>query len=226
MNRGDGDAPIHSPEDALGQPICSDNDILEDTVRNTPHRQAPMGSRPGQEPGDAEATAGGPRARRSRLRNAELERLLATLPQGMRLKLARGITVDSGAADNVLPRKVLRKWMKVRGSEASRLGVHYVAANGARIPNEGEVDFTFQDKQGKVHTWVFQVADVNKILASVSSLVDSGHRVVFDRCPDTGVDLSFITHKVTGESVRMRRERNVWTIDAFVNEESDFARRE
>ena len=144
----------------------------------------------------------------------------------MRLKLARGITVDSGAADNVLPRKVLRKWMKVRGSEASRLGVHYVAANGARIPNEGEVDFTFQDKQGKTHTWVFQVADVNKILASVSSLVDSGHRVVFDRCPETGVDLSFITHKTTGESVRMRRERNVWTIDAFVNENSDFRRRE
>ena len=67
---------------------------------------------------------------------------------------------------------------------------------------------------------------MNKILASVSSLVDSGHRVVFDKCPDTGVDLSFITHKTTGESVRMRRERNVWTIDAFVNEDPDFTRRE
>ena len=52
------------------------------------------------------------------------------------------------------------------------------------------------------------------------------NRSVFDKCPETGMDLSFITHKVTGESVRMRRERNVWTIDAFVNEDSDFTRPE
>ena len=38
--------------------------------------------------------------------------------------------------------------MKVRASQASKAGVHYVAADGARIPNEGEVDFSFQDKDG------------------------------------------------------------------------------
>ena len=143
-----------------------------------------------------------------------------------RLKMARGITVDSGAADNVMPRSTLRKWMKVRQSEASRAGVHYVAANGARIANEGEADFAFQDKDGKRHSWVFQVADVNKVLASVSAMVDAGHRVVFDRDEVTGTDLSFITCKATGESIKMRRDRNVWTIDAFVDEDSDFSRQE
>ena len=222
IQSGKGDAPRHSPEDALG-PACDDSDILDESPKSAMlHQRKPTGLVSGVGPN---ATAGNSRTRR-RPALAELERLLATLPTSTRLKLARGITVDSGAADNVIPRRVLRKWMKIRGSEASRLGVHYVAANGAIIPNEGEVDFSFQDKQGKVHTWVFQVADVNKILASVSSLVDSGHRVVFDKCPDTGVDLSFITHKTTGESVRMRRERNVWTIDAFVNEDPDFTRRE
>ena len=67
---------------------------------------------------------------------------------------------------------------------------------------------------------------MNKVLASVSALVDSGHRVTFDKDVKTGFDLSFITNKGTGQSIRMRRDRNVWTIDAFVNEDSDFRRPE
>jgi len=143
-----------------------------------------------------------------------------------RLRMARGITVDSGAADNVMPRSTLRKWMKVRQSEASRAGVHYVAANGARIANEGEADFAFQGKEGKHPSWVFQVADVNQGPASVSAMVDAGNRVVFDRDDKTGTDLSFITRKSTGESIKMRTDRNVWTIDAFVDEDADFSRPE
>ena len=76
--------------------------------------------------------------------------------------------------------------MKVRQSEASRAGVHYVPANGARIANEGEADFEFQDKDGKRQSWVFQIVDVNKVLASVSAMVDAGHRVLFDRDDATG----------------------------------------
>ena len=134
--------------------------------------------------------------------------------------MARGVTVDSGAADNVLPRRIIRKWMKMRESAASRAGVHYVAANGARIPNEGEVDLPFETKDGSPHSWTFQVAEVNKVLAAVSALVDAGHRVTFDKDLATGVDLSFITNKTTGESIRMVRDRNVWTIDVYINEDA------
>ena len=116
--------------------------------------------------------------------------------------------------------------MKIRQNEASKSGVHYVAADGGRIANEGEVDFTFQDRDGKTHTWVFQVANVNKVLASVSSLVDCGYRVVFDKDLETGTDLSFIIHKKTGDTIKMKRERNIWMIDAFVNDDSDFSRQE
>lgn len=133
--------------------------------------------------------------------------------------MTKGITVDSGAADNVMPRRLLRGKSKVRASEASRQGVHYVAANGARIPNEGEADFLFRTREGQPFSWLFQVAEVNKILASVSALVDTGHRVVFEKDEITGVDCSFIVHKATNESIRMRRDRNVWVIDAFVDEE-------
>ena len=170
------------------------------------------------EPGRGET----PKKRRGRA----LMTLPATKVGGRRLKMSRGITVDSGAADNVMPRKILRKWMRVRPSKASKAGVHYVAANNARIPNEGEVDFAFQTKDGQQHSWLFQVAGVNKVLASVSSLVDTGHVVTFEKDERTGMDLSFITHKSSGRSIKMRRERNIWTIDAFVNDESDFSRQE
>ena len=68
---------------------------------------------------------------------------------------------------------------------------------------------------------VFQIAEVNKILAAVSALVDSGHRVVFDRDEKTKIDASFIIHKESGKSIRMRRDRNVWVIDAYVLEDDD-----
>jgi hypothetical protein len=66
--------------------------------------------------------------------------------------------------------------------------------------------------------------------------VDTGHRVSFDTDDATGVDCSFITCKKSGESIKMRRDRNVWVIDAFVDEsgndvqinstEQDFRRQE
>ena len=146
-----------------------------------------------------------------------------------RLKMARGITVDSGAADPVMPRRMVRgKGNKIRPSAASRAGVHYVSACTNRIPNEGEVDLKFETKDGQKLNWVFQIAEVNKVLASVSHLVGNRHRVVFDQDDETGKDISFITNKKTGVSIKMRRERNVWVIDAFISEdeEADFHRPE
>ena len=136
-----------------------------------------------------------------------------------RYRLARGVTVDSGAADNVMPRRLLRGRAKVRPSEASRAGVHYVAANDGRIRNEGEADLDFMSKEGHEHSWTFQIAEVNKVLASVSHLVDTNHRVTFEKDDKTGVDLSFIVDKHTGVSTRMRRDRNVWVVDAWIEED-------
>ena len=135
---------------------------------------------------------------------------------GRRLRLSRGITVDSGAADNVMPRRMLRGRNKIRPSPASQAGVHYVVANNGRIANEGEADFEFQTQDGKPLSWLFQIAEVNKTLAAVSALVDAGNKVVFDKDDETGLDISFITNKETGTSIKMRRERNVWVIDVYV----------
>ena len=54
---------------------------------------------------------------------------------GRRLRMARGMTVDSGAADNVIPRRMVKgKFNCIRSSKGSRAGVHYVSASSARIP--------------------------------------------------------------------------------------------
>ena len=135
------------------------------------------------------------------------------------MRMARGMTVDSGAADNVMPRRLVRgKHNKVRPSPGSRKGVHYVAADNARIANEGECDFNFFTKEGKDAKFTFQIAKVNKELCAVSYLVDNFHRVVFDN-DDNGNDISTIINKKTGEEIKMVRERNVWTIETFIDEE-------
>ena len=145
------------------------------------------------------------------------------------MRMSRGMTVDSGAADNVMPRKMIRGFLNmIRASAGSKAGVHYVAANNGRIPNEGECDFTFVTDGGQEETWTFQVAAVNKALCAVSYLVDHGYRVIFDRDDATGVDTSHILNKATGKTINMVREKNVWTIDAFIDEEdkkAPFARR-
>ena len=67
-----------------------------------------------------------------------------------RMRMGRGMTVDSGAADNVMPRRMVRgKYSKIRPSPGSRARVHYLAADNARIRNEGETDFKFQTKEGE-----------------------------------------------------------------------------
>ena len=129
--------------------------------------------------------------------------------------------MDSGAHDNVIPKRMLRGRSKIRPSEASRAGIHYVAANNGRIANEGEADFAFETSEG--HEWniTFQVAEVNKALASVSSLVDSNCRVTFDRDEVTKADVSYIYNKATGVSTKLRRDRNVWVLDAWIDESPD-----
>ena len=138
------------------------------------------------------------------------------------MKMARGITVHSGAADPAMPRRMVRgRGNKIRSSKASRAGVHYVSAAANGIRNEGETDLHFDTEDGKKLNWTFQIAEVNKVLASVSYLVDNNHTVVFDQDEETGEDISFITDKTSGDVIKMRRHKNVWVIDAYIEEEAE-----
>ena len=76
-----------------------------------------------------------------------------------------------------------------------------MSATANRIKNEGETDLHFDTDDGQKLNWTFQIPEVNKVLASVSHLVDHNHPVVFDKDPDTGEDISFITNKTSCESI-------------------------
>ena len=53
-----------------------------------------------------------------------------------------------------------------------------------------------------------------------SDRVDNGCRVVFDKDEETGQDLSYIYNKRTKKVIKLRRERNVWILDAVVSADS------
>ena len=119
----------------------------------------------------------------------------------------------SGAGDNVMPRRMINT-KRIRVSEGQRRGLHYVAASSCRIPNEGEIDFLFTTTEGFDESWEFQIADVNKPLGAVADRVDNACRVVYHKGMDTGQDLSYILNKRTGKILKMRRDGNVWVLDA------------
>ena len=122
--------------------------------------------------------------------------------------ISRGFTVDSGAADHVIPFGWI-KCVEVLDSIGSRIGVTYVAASGTRIPNQGEQRVPFMTREGSWMEMIFQVAKINKPLLSVSKLIDGDIRVVFDK------EGSYLFNKITGDIVRIKRERGVFVLEAF-----------
>ena len=141
----------------------------------------------------------------------------------IRYRLRRGITMDSGAANNVMPKRMVRNKNDIRPSKASLAKVHYIAANNGRIPNEGEIDFQFNTTEGHSENMIFQIAEVNKALGSISYMVDHGYSVIFDQDTATGKDISRMIHKASGRTTRFRRERNVWVLDVVVEEQIEHA---
>ena len=136
------------------------------------------------------------------------------------VKVRKGLTVDSGAADHVMPIGWLVMFVIMK-SIGSIKGLHYVAADGTRIANVGQQKVKFMTIDGTWMEILFQLAAIHKPLVSVSKLNESGYKVVFDE------DDSYIMHKRTRKIVRMRKERGVFTIDAYVpkNPEKDFSGR-
>ena len=159
-----------------------------------------------------------------------LSEIDSKMPKERKMRLKRGITIDSGAGNSVMPRRMVLNKSSIRESAGSRAGVNYVPAGGGKIPNEGEFDLAFKTLEGNAETWTFQVAEINKALGAVSQLVDLGYKVIFDKNLETGQDMSYMTHKATNVVSRLRRERNVWVLDAYVslntnNSEQGFHRR-
>ena len=60
------------------------------------------------------------------------------------IRIRKGFTVDSGAADHVMPLGWL-VWLAVTASFGSLRGVNFFLANGAKIPNKGQLRVIHDD---------------------------------------------------------------------------------
>ena len=89
------------------------------------------------------------------------------------------ITVDSGAVDTVAPPSVASH-VPIESTWASQEGYCYRAANGQLLPNLGERKIKGVTQEGCAVGLTFQVAEVTKVLGSVSKFCEAGNRVVFD----------------------------------------------
>ena len=93
------------------------------------------------------------------------------------------IALDSGAGEHVASRSTAPKY-PVAESAGSRAGQHFVAAGGARIPNEGQFKLRLRSGgpakgEGKDIESTFQVAKVTRPLWSVGRICDEGFSINF-----------------------------------------------
>ena len=113
--------------------------------------------------------------------------------------------VDSGAAVTIM-RKTECVDYPVDGSGSP---VHYTCADGGRISDMGQRTLAIQTDEG-VRLMRTRDGDISKNLLSVSSLVDTGHRVVFD------ADGSYAEHKTSGRRISFARRNGIYELDLTV----------
>ena len=126
------------------------------------------------------------------------------------------ITIDSGAVDTVGPKRV-GEGFPITPTKESVMGIGYKAANGTYIKNYGERVIEGLTEKGQNVKMKVTVADVSKVLASVSKICECGSRVVFD---DAG---SYIEDKRTGERTALHKRRGVYVMDIKVRRSKEKA---
>ena len=119
------------------------------------------------------------------------------------------VTVDSGAIDSVMPRRIAHG-VPVKQTEASRQGLKYRAANGTSIRNEGERDLKGYTTEGNRVDVSMQVCDVTKPLGSGRAMLQAGNRVIFDKGG------SFIENKASGVRTNIEDRNGVFVFDIWV----------
>ena len=112
-------------------------------------------------------------------------------------------TIDSGASDSVANVKHASV-CKVVPSPGSMEGVKYISASGNVIDNVGEKHVQVETNSGRKRTLNLQIADVTRVLLSVSKICDAGNVVTFTQ------NGGKITNTETGEVDHFERREDVY----------------
>ena len=117
--------------------------------------------------------------------------------------------VDSGACAPVCPLGMVPGY-PYRENRASKEGKTFSAASGHTIRRHGEQELHAVTDNGLPTEILFQVADVEYPLVSVSAVCDNGNRVIFGRAG--GV----IQNVQTGAEVPFERRGGVYALGLWV----------
>ena len=90
------------------------------------------------------------------------------------------LLVDSGAVDNVGDPRAFPEY-KLRESDGSRNGLHYLAANNGKMKNVCELNLTCRSSEGIPFKLSMQGAGVSRPILSVIRLIESGKDVIFKK---------------------------------------------
>ena len=136
------------------------------------------------------------------------------IKEGAWLRIRNGMTMDSGSSVFVMPTGWLDMF-ELRESVGSKKGQTYIAAakDGKPIMNEGEKTIKFYAKPSKnaeKRKFTFQVAKVNKMLASVAGFCDADSEVIFRKHGGMIRGLS------SGDITPFRRHGNIYLMDAYI----------
>ena len=89
------------------------------------------------------------------------------------------VVLDSGACEHVVDSSMTPGY-QVLESEGSKSGSCFLAANGERMPNSGEVHLQLRSEGNEILS-KFQVAGISKPLWSVGRICDAGYEVRFSK---------------------------------------------
>jgi hypothetical protein len=117
------------------------------------------------------------------------------------------ITVDSGAAENVLPVDMFPE-IELEPSKGSLAGQFWVSAKGERIYNLGQKLVEFETDEG--HKWkvMWQVAQVTKPLLSANRITDQDNEVVLKKAGACIVNPK-------GRKTALKKQGKVFTLCAW-----------
>ena len=110
------------------------------------------------------------------------------------------------------PQKLCTQCVVVKDQDVER-GVGYIAAGGHKVADKGYGVFVFQLEDGSFTKTTFRVGDITRPLQCAKDVCNQDYKVVLDN------DGSFMQHKKSKRTARFRRERNVWILDAIMEDE-------
>ena len=93
---------------------------------------------------------------------------------------------------------------------ASRAGVYYTSADGAKISNVGQQTLPVALENGVRASAVFQVADVSRPLMSVGKVCEMGNRVLF------GAGGGHILNIASGEATPFYKKDGVYIFTIWI----------